>query len=128
MANSLIFLLIGMQEAKRDFLPLVVPAVAAIALVLGSRALAIYPISLLFSKGASRISFAYQHILVWGGLRGALALALALGLPESVPMRSEIITLAFAVVAFSIVVQGLTITPVLRRLGLVPASAETRRR
>jgi CPA1 family monovalent cation:H+ antiporter len=43
-------------------------------------------------------------------------------------MRSEIITLAFAVVAFSIVVQGLTITPVLRRLGLVPASAETRRR
>jgi CPA1 family monovalent cation:H+ antiporter len=127
-ANSLIFLLIGMQEAKQDFLPLVVPAVAAVALVLTSRALAIYPISLLFSRGTSRISFAYQHILVWGGLRGALALALALGLPESVPMRSEIITLAFAVVAFSIVVQGLTITPVLRRLGLVPASAETRRR
>jgi len=121
-ANSLIFLLIGMQEAKQDFVPLVVPALAAVMLVLGSRALAIYPISLLFSKGASRISFAHQHILVWGGLRGALALALALGLPESVPMRPQIITIAFAVVAFSIVVQGLTITPLLRLLHLLPTS------
>jgi CPA1 family monovalent cation:H+ antiporter len=44
-----------------------------------------------------------------------LALALALGIPETMPNRQEIITVAFAVVAFSIIVQGLTIIPLLRR-------------
>jgi CPA1 family monovalent cation:H+ antiporter len=58
-----------------------------------------------------------QHILFWGGLRGALALALVLGLPPEMPRREEIIAVAFAVVAFSIFVQGLTITPLLRRSG-----------
>jgi len=57
-----------------------------------------------------------QHALFWGGLRGALALALALGLPEDVPARAEIITVSFAVVAFSVFVQGLTITPLLRSI------------
>jgi CPA1 family monovalent cation:H+ antiporter len=59
-------------------------------------------------------------VLVWGGLRGALALALALGLPDSVPLRETIITVAFAVVAFSIFVQGMTMTPVLRLLDQLP--------
>lgn len=124
-ANSLIFLLIGMQEAEQDFLPLVVPALVGIVLVLASRAAAIYPLSFLFSKSASRVSGAHQHILVWGGLRGALALALALGLPDSIPLRSQIATVAFAVVAFSIVVQGLTMGPLLRHLGLLPISGDT---
>jgi len=64
-----------------------------------------------------RIERRHQHILFWGGLRGALALALALSLPPQIPHREEIITVAFAVVAFSIVVQGLTIKPLLRRMG-----------
>ena len=59
----------------------------------------------------------HQRALFWGGLRGALALALALGLPPEVPQREEIITISFAVVAFSIFVQGLTMTPLLRALG-----------
>jgi CPA1 family monovalent cation:H+ antiporter len=62
----------------------------------------------------------HQHALFWGGLRGALALALALGLPAEVPMREEILTISFAVVAFSIFVQGLTMTPLLRRLREIP--------
>jgi CPA1 family monovalent cation:H+ antiporter len=48
-----------------------------------------------------------------------LALALALALPANVPERSEIITVAFAVVAFSLFVQGLTMAPLMRRLGLI---------
>jgi monovalent cation:H+ antiporter, CPA1 family len=62
----------------------------------------------------------HQHILFWGGLRGALALALALGLPTEVPRRDEIITISFAVVAFSVFVQGLTMAPFLRRMGEIP--------
>ena len=64
----------------------------------------------------------HQHVLFWGGLRGALALALALGLPTEVPQREEIITISFAVVAFSVFVQGLTMEPFLRRMGELPPS------
>jgi CPA1 family monovalent cation:H+ antiporter len=122
-ANSLIFLLIGMHEARQNFAALWLPAVAAIALVTLGRALAIYPCCLLFSRSALRVSWKHQHILFWGGLRGALALALALGLPATVPLREEIITISFAVVAFSVFVQGLTMLPFLRRMGEIPRRA-----
>jgi CPA1 family monovalent cation:H+ antiporter len=56
-------------------------------------------------------------VLFWRGLRGALALALVLGIPDEVPRREEIVTVSLAVVAFSIFVHGLTIAPLLRRLG-----------
>ncbi len=55
--------------------------------------------------------------MFWGGFRGSLALALALGIPDSVPYRAEILTVTFGVVAFSVFAQGLTITPLLRMLG-----------
>lgn len=118
-ANSLIFILIGVYEAKQSFSALLVPAIVAILFVLLGRAVAIYPLAAIFKNSSQRISMAHQHILVWGGLRGALALALALGLPESIPYRSEIVTMAFAVVAFSVVVQGLTMTPLMRKLKLI---------
>jgi len=59
----------------------------------------------------------HQHVLFWGGLRGALALALALGLPPGLPQHEDIVTVSFAVVAFSIFAHGLTMQPLLRRLG-----------
>jgi CPA1 family monovalent cation:H+ antiporter len=58
------------------------------------------------------------HVLFWGGLRGALALALVLALPENMPERGEIVVTAFAVVAFSIFVQGISMPLLVRRLGL----------
>ncbi len=119
-ANSLVFLLIGMYEAHQNFVPVVVPAVVAILFVLLGRALAIYPICFVFSWSALRVSRRHQHILVWGGLRGALALALALGLPPEMPRREEIIAVTFAVATFSMFVQGLTMTPLLRRMGELP--------
>jgi CPA1 family monovalent cation:H+ antiporter len=63
---------------------------------------------------------AEQHVLWWGGLRGALALALALSVPHAVPLRDAIVVATFGVVAFSIVIQGLTMPPLLRRLGFLP--------
>jgi CPA1 family monovalent cation:H+ antiporter len=74
-----------------------------------------------FSKSRLKVDRRHQHALFWGGLRGALALALALALPEEIPQHDLIVTLTFAVVAFSIFVQGLTFTPLLRRLGLFAA-------
>lgn len=119
-ANSLIFLLIGMRAAHQNFLAIWIPAAMAIVLVTLGRALAIYPCCLLFARSRLRVTGKHQHVLFWGGLRGALALALALGLPPTIPMREEIITVSFAVVAFSLFVQGLTIAPILRRTGEIP--------
>jgi monovalent cation:H+ antiporter, CPA1 family len=116
-ANSLIFLLIGMRLANQDYGFVWLPALIAIGVVTVGRAFAIYPLSLLFARSSLRVSGKHQHILFWGGLRGALALALALGLPEEMPGREAIITVAFAVVAFSIFVQGMTVKPLMRRLG-----------
>jgi len=116
-ANSFVFLLIGVHEAYQDFKSVWPQALIAIVLATLSRAVAIYPCCLLFSRSSLRVTLRHQHALLWGGLRGALALALALGLPLEVPRREEIITISFAVVAFSIFVQGLTMTPLLHSFG-----------
>jgi CPA1 family monovalent cation:H+ antiporter len=63
-------------------------------------------------------------VLFWGGLRGALALALALTVPETVPERGAIILTAFVVVAFSILVQGLTMPWLIKRLDLTRRQAD----
>jgi len=119
-ANSLVFLLIGMHEAHENFAAVWLPAVIAIVLVTLSRAVAIYPCCFLFSRSSLRVTPKHQHTLFWGGLRGALALALALSLPPELRQRDEIITISFSVVAFSIFVQGLTMAPFLRRMGEIP--------
>ncbi len=119
-ANSLIFILIGMHEARQNLMPVFYSAITAIGFVVLGRAVAIYPVAACFAKTKLRIDMKQQHVLFWGGLRGALALALALGLPDDMPKRDDIITVAFCVVAFSIFVQGMTMTPLLKRLGQLP--------
>jgi monovalent cation:H+ antiporter, CPA1 family len=116
-ANSLIFLLIGAQEAQQHFTGLWAPVSIAIVLVTIGRAVAIYPVCAVFAHTRLKVDFRHQHVLFWGGLRGALALALALSLPEELPKRDVIVVITFAVVAFSVFAQGLTMAPLLRRLG-----------
>ena len=115
--NSLVFLLIGVRLAHHSFARDVMSLFAGIVLVTLGRALAVYACCAPFARSARRVALPHQHLLVWGGLRGALALALALSLPAAIPDRAAIVTVSFAVVAFSLIVQGLTIVPLLRRLG-----------
>lgn len=119
LANSFVFILIGMNVAHQPLgvLGLIGPAIA-ILLVLAGRAISIYPLAALFRGSRWRLPMAYQHTLFWGGLRGALALALALAVPGSVRERGAIILIAFVVVAFSILVQGLTMPLLIKRLRL----------
>ena len=91
---------------------------AAILLVLLGRAVSIYPLAAAFRRSRWSLPASFQHTLFWGGLRGALALALALAVPASVPERGAIILTAFLVVAFSILVQGLTMPWLIKRLRL----------
>jgi CPA1 family monovalent cation:H+ antiporter len=115
-ANSLVFLLIGLRVAGVAFTEVgaaIVPV--AILLVLAGRAVTVYPLCLLFVRSRWAIPMREQHILWWGGLRGALALALALALPISLPFNNAILIATFGVVTFSVVVQGLTMPILIRR-------------
>ena len=119
LVNSLIFILIGMNAGRLPLRDLgSFTAAAAIFLVLLGRLVSIYPLAALFARSRWRLPMPYQHTLFWGGLRGALALALALAVPASVPERGAIILTAFVVVAFSILVQGLTMPLLLKRFDL----------
>lgn len=118
LANSLVFLLIGVAVARIDFRAVgEIALLGAILLVLAGRAATVYPLSLLFRSTRLSIGVGEQHVLWWGGLRGALALALALALPPAIPMRDTIVIATFAVVGFSVVIQGLTMPWILKRLG-----------
>jgi CPA1 family monovalent cation:H+ antiporter len=125
LANSFVFILIGMNVASQPLQRLgSVAAALAILLVLAGRALSIYPLSVLFRWSRWRLEPRFQHTLFWGGLRGALALALALAVPAQVPERNAIILTAFVVVAFSILVQGLTMPWLIGRLQLADKRPE----
>ena len=116
--NSLVFLLIGLEVHIRELLSSWSAVLLAVLAVLLGRAVSVYglvPFSNLF---AERISMRSQHILVWGGVHGSLSLALALSLGQDFPFREKILALTFGVVAFSIIVQGLTIGPFIRWLRL----------
>jgi CPA1 family monovalent cation:H+ antiporter len=122
--NSILFLMIGMQVRIADLVQGWHAALLAIGAVLLGRILSVYgltPLSNLFSE---RIPLRWQHVLVWGGLRGALALALVLSLDPAFPYRADLLAWTFGVVAFSLIVQGLTIKPLLRLLGIT-ATAES---
>lgn len=120
-ANSMVFMMIGVDVASTPFADYGLPLLfAVIGIVLAARALTVYPLSALFLPTRWRIGFGEQHVLWWGGLRGALGLALSLSLPDTLPMRDVIVVATFAVVAFSIVVQGLTMPLLLRALGFMP--------
>lgn len=119
LANSVIFLLIGTRTAAQPFVAYLYPAILGIVLALLGRAVAIYSLSVFHDRTRLAIGMPVRHILFWGGLRGALAAALALASPEQLPEHDAIIGTTLAVVAFSIFVQGLTVPKLLHRSGLV---------
>lgn len=120
--NSLVFLLIGMEVRVSEIFQDWRSILLTIGAVLLGRAIAVYGLTplgnLMPRKYVPEVSLRWQHVMVWGGLHGALSLALALSLASELSYRDEILTLTFGVVAFSIIVQGLTIKPLLRLVGV----------
>jgi len=111
--NALLFMLIGLEVLTIDFsLRLLLAGVLAIAIVLLSRWLSVWGMLSMFRwRVFQRGSTA---VLVWGGLRGGLSFAMALSIPV-VQFRNPIAVMTYCVVAFSIVVQGLSIREVIKR-------------
>jgi monovalent cation:H+ antiporter, CPA1 family len=122
--NSLVFLVIGLEVKIADFAHARDAVLIAIGAALLGRVLCIYGLVPVSNSFARPIPLRWQHVLVDGGMKGALSVALALSLSLSFPYRSQILVMTFAVVAFTIVVQGLTIKPLLRFLGLAREEEE----
>jgi len=119
LANSFIFLLIGLQIHLPVLYQNWQMIVWAIVAVLIARAIGVYGLSW-FEK---EIPPRWRHVLYWGGLRGAISLALALSLPASLPQASpQLQAMAFGVVLFTLLVQGFTMKPLVTQLKLTERS------
>ena len=129
-ANSLIFLLIGIALDPRQLATYAGPIAVAFLSTLLGRVVAVYGLMPLV-RGKQAIPRPYRPVLVWGGLRGAVSLALVLSIPLTLPTgtpfpnRDLLQLMAFGVVGVSLLLQSLSMPPLLRRLGLSTPPAAT---
>ncbi len=120
-ANAALFLLMGLAVRTAGLLEHPGSVCWGIVAALVGRAAVAYGLgALLGSLRHLRYPFTWpeRHVLFWGGLRGAVALAAALSLPPDFPARAQLLAMTYGVVLFTVRVQGLTVAPLVRRLGL----------
>jgi CPA1 family monovalent cation:H+ antiporter len=126
--NTFLFLALGLTTAPATLLRHVPETLLAMLALFAGRALAVYlPFALIrWSRPPEAMPLRWQHVFVIGNVKGALSVALALGLPAAVPGREQLIGIVFGVTLVSLVGQGLLLPRALRSLGLVeedPAQA-----
>jgi CPA1 family monovalent cation:H+ antiporter len=116
--NSIVFLLIGFEVRFGTLIADWRVVGAAFLAVLVARALMVGLVTLAVHPTRERMPWRWSLVLTWGGLRGALSMVLALGVPAALRERSLLITMTFGVVILSILGEGLTMPALLRRLNL----------
>jgi CPA1 family monovalent cation:H+ antiporter len=122
--NSLVFLLMGVEinlSRLLHYLPQILVGWVAINLARAAFVYAKY--ALMRAAGSRDWPLSWASVLTWGGLRGGLSMVLALSLPVGFSHRELILHMTFGVVLLTLLVQGLSIKPLLRRVGLAKASA-----
>ena len=123
LANSLVFLLIGLQVNIPDLVAHWQPVLWAILAVLIARVVVVYGLSWISRRTIEPIPLNWQHVLNWGGLRGAICLALALSLPASLGSDRDLLqVMAFGVVLFTLLLQSTTMKPLVRWLKIITRS------
>lgn len=118
LANALVFLLVGFSASLSSLMAQVFPVLVAIAGVLISRLVVVLGPPLLIPRRMVATTRAERAVLIWGGLRGALTITLALALPPDLLERQLLIAMAFGVVLFTLLVQGVTLPILVQRAGL----------
>jgi CPA1 family monovalent cation:H+ antiporter len=118
-ANALIFLMVGLRVDLSSFRGTAWLLLWVVLALLISRAVVIYGLMPLVERlpKAEPINRAYQAVIFWGGLRGGISLALVLSLPIF-EYRETFVALVMGAVLFTLLVQGVSIEPLVRRLGL----------
>jgi CPA1 family monovalent cation:H+ antiporter len=116
--NSLVFLLIGLEVQIGSLVANAGAIAWAVAAMLIARFLCIYGLIGLTNLRGAPLPFKWRHVIFWGGLRGSLSIALVLSLPATLHGRQTLVTMTFGAVIFSLLGQGLTVSPLLRWLGV----------
>lgn len=116
--NSLLFILIGLSVEPVTLFAYWQPVLIAVAAVFIARAVSVYLFVPLTTRcfALPRVSFGDQHIMWWGGLKGGLAIAIVMSIPESMPERDWLIELTLGVVLISLLVSGSTLRPLIHWL------------
>jgi len=118
--NALLFLLVGLAVDVGSLLARWPLILAALVLVHAARAVAVYGLVPLTTRAFAlpSVAPAERHIMWWGGLKGGLAVAIALSVPESLPARQLVLDVTVGVVLFTLLVNASTLRPLMRRLGM----------
>lgn len=117
--NSIVFLIVGFEVTVVHLSAAIPAVVAAFVSVLIGRAVAIYGLSpLINSMHGGDVPLAWQHVFFWGGFRGAIPMALVIGLGRNFPGRDELVVMTFGVVLISLLLQGLTLKPLMKKIGI----------
>jgi Na+:H+ antiporter len=124
--NSIVFLLIGFEVKVDALISSWQPILAAYAAMVAARALVVGGVTGALRKTRECIPWRWSPALVWSGLRGALSMVLVLGLANGFPHRQLLVTITFGVVVVTILVQGLTMAPLLEGLGLATGGHQRR--
>jgi CPA1 family monovalent cation:H+ antiporter len=117
-ANAALFLLMGLTVQVAGLTKYPGAVLIGIAAAVAGRAVVAHGVGLLLPQLGFRLSRAERHVIFWGGLRGAVALAAILSLPVGFPHRAQLLAMTYGVVLFTLLAQGLTMAHVARRLGL----------
>ncbi len=120
--NSMVFLLIGFEIHLKSLLHSWQAVLVAYLAVTAGRAVVITGVSALLHATRNPISRSWSAIVTWGGLRGGLSMVLVLSLAPDFPHRDLLVNMTFGVVFLSILIQGVTMAPLLRKLGVVTMS------
>lgn len=119
-ANTLLFLLVGMAADYLSIVRQLDGILVAVLLVLAVRAGVVYSLVPGATRifGLPRVTMGERHIMWWGGLKGGLAIAIALSIPADMPGRQLILDLTLGVVLFTLLVNAPTIRPLIKALGI----------
>jgi CPA1 family monovalent cation:H+ antiporter len=122
--NSIVFLLIGLEVQFQSLLASWPAILVAYLVVTITRSLIVFGASSLLWRTRERVPRTWSAVLSWGGLRGGLPMVLVLSLPVDFPHRNLLVSMTFGVVILSILIHGLTMSPLLRWLGVVQGHEE----
>lgn len=118
-ANSFVFLLLGKEIDLASMFSHWDAILLAWGSLMAARAVVMFVVERVLARTSERLPSRWSTVLFWGGLRGSLSMVLALSLPQTFEHRALLIDLTFGVVLVSILVQGLTMSPLLKWAGAV---------